>query len=143
MPPTLLLIILSAEVVFHFILPLKIIIPPTYRYSGIILIILGIVLNIWADNLLKIHQTTIRPDEKPLYLISNGPFQFSRHPMYLGMFCILLGIAIILGSLIALIFSVIFVFVTNQKFICKEEKNMLHEFGRKYYDYQRKTRKWI
>ncbi len=42
-----------------------------------------------------------------LILLISGPFSISRHPMYLGMMAILLGVAIIHGTLITIVFPVL------------------------------------
>jgi len=143
LPSTLLFITLLAEVILHFVIPIKMIILSPYRYFGVIFIIFGVVMNIWADALFKKHQTTVKPDGKPVYLVAEGPFRISRHPMYLGMLSILFGIAIILGSVITFISPVIFFVIMNQKFIRTEEESMIKEFGEKYYNYQKETKKWI
>jgi len=143
LPLNYLLIFLLAEIIFHLVLPVKKLIWPPFNYTGVIIILFGIVINLWADGLFKKYQTTVKPDEKPTYLIKNGPFRISRHPMYLGMLSILLGAAILLGSIVAFIFPLIFFIVVSQKFIPLEEKNLVRIFGKEYQDYKKKTRKWI
>jgi protein-S-isoprenylcysteine O-methyltransferase Ste14 len=61
-----------------------------------------------ADAVFKREQTTVKPFEKSTALVVTGVFQISRHPMYLGMVLILLGIAILMGTLTPLIVVVIF-----------------------------------
>ena len=90
MPPTYLVILLILEIILHFIFPVWNFINRPYKYSGSIIILLGIVLNIWADQIFKKENTTVKPGEKSVKLIDYGPFKISRHPMYLGMLMILL-----------------------------------------------------
>ena len=63
--------------------------------------------------------------------------------MYLGMLLILLGISILTGNPISLIFPVLFFIIINKKFVLPEEKNMEDIFGKKYQEYKDKTRRWI
>jgi len=100
MPTTFLLVLLLLSLVLHFFFPIKKIIHSSYIYLGVIFIIIGGILNIWADNIFKVNKTTVKPHETPSSLEVTGPFRISRHPMYLGMCAILLGEAIILGSMI-------------------------------------------
>ncbi len=44
-------------------------------------------------------RTTLRPDGTPAELVTEGPFRYSRNPMYVGMLAALLGGWIMLGSL--------------------------------------------
>lgn len=142
-PPTYFLIVLVTQVFIGIMLPLKKIISFPAGYFGIIFIFFGIVMNIWADFVFKKCGTTVKPDEKPCVLVESGPFRLSRHPMYLGMVCMLLGTAILIGSLSAFIFSAIFFLIVRYKYIVEEEKKMENEFGQLYLDYKKKTRMLI
>ena len=103
----------------------------------------GVVLNIWTDAIFKKRDTTVKPHEIPTALEISGPFQMSRHPMYLGMVAILLGVAVLLGSLVTLFFPVIFIVLMEMFFIPLEEQNLEKTFGKKYLDYKKKVRRWI
>jgi protein-S-isoprenylcysteine O-methyltransferase Ste14 len=114
-----------------------------YHYIGIVLIGIGVVLNLWADALFKRHKTTVKPYENPTHFATSGPFRVSRHPMYLGMVAILLGVAIALGPLLSLLVPILFVIVMEVMFIPFEEKNLEQAFGKEYHDYKKKVRRWI
>lgn len=143
LPPTDFIIFLLLSIILHFIFPIKRIVFSPYSYLGIVLIIFGIVMNIWSDSLFKKKKTTVKPYENPAVLEISGPFQISRHPMYLGMPAILLGVSLMLGSIIAFIFPFLFVIVMEIKFIRFEEKNLEKIFGKKYLEYRKKVRRWI
>ena len=142
-PPTYFIILLVFSIGLHFIFPIKKIIYVPWTYFGVILIIFGIVLNIWADALFKKSKTTVKPHEKPTSFEISGPFRISRHPMYLGMAAVLLGVAILHGTLITFLFPIIFVILMEIKFIPIEEKNLEKAFGKKYLDYKKRVRRWI
>ena len=143
MPTTYLLALLLLSLGLHFIYPIKKIIRAPYTYLGIIFIICGCILNILADNLFKRSKTTVKPHKNPTSLETFGPFRISRHPMYLGMSAILLGVAIILGSIITFVIPIFFVMLMEIMFIPLEEKNLEQAFGKKYSDYKMKVRCWI
>ncbi len=142
MPPTYFWIFLIITTAIHFVFSIKIIYFP-YTLLGILLILFGTIITIWTDLIFKKVKTAVKPHEKPKKLIMQGPFKISRHPMYLGMACFLLGLAIFLGDLISFIFPIIFVVIMETKFIPLEEKNMQKVFGKKYLEYRKKIRKWI
>ena len=143
LPPTYFLIFLALIAGLHFIFPITKIIHSPYNWLGIVLIIFGSAVNLWADSIFKKEKTTVKPHEKPSVLIVSGPFRLSRHPMYLGMTAILFGIAILLGSLTSFILLVIFVILMQKLFIPTEEKNLEATFGQKYLDYKKKVRCWF
>lgn len=114
-----------------------------FTYLGLVPIALGVVLNLWADALLKKRATTVKPDKKPTSFEEGGPFAVSRHPMYLGMALILLGTAMVTGCLMVSATSLVFAYVMEKRFIPIEEGNMEKAFGKKYLDYKEKVGKWF
>lgn len=125
------------------ILPFAKVIHSPYNWTGIILIIFGFTINIWADNLFKQFKTAVKPDQKPTYLITGGPFRFSRNPMYLGMAAILLGSAFVSRSLISFIFPAVFIILMEKNFIDSEERALDSVFGNKYHYYKKTVRRWF
>jgi protein-S-isoprenylcysteine O-methyltransferase Ste14 len=142
-PPAYFFASLILLVGLHFTLPLMRLIVSPYRYLGAILIVFGVFLNLWTDSLFKKRETTVKPYEMPSHLEVSGPFRITRHPMYLGMVSILLGIAVALGSLVPMIVPVLFVIVAEVMFIPFEEENLKQTFKEEYLDYKRKVRRWI
>ena len=142
-PPMFFYISVGLALAFHFFFPAMEIVSPPYTYLGIVLIVLGIWLNIWADRLFKVNKTPVKPHEKPSSLIRDGPFHFSRNPMYLGMVLILLGIAIFLGTASIFIPALFFFLIMELKFIPLEEKFMEEVFGENFIEYRKRVRKWL
>lgn len=143
MPPTVLGICLLLQIVFHYLLPVKEIVITPYNYLGIIFILIGLILNIWADAMFKKAKTTVKPDETPSKMVTSGPFCISRHPMYLGMLLILLGTALVMGSVIVFLAPVAFVMIIQVFFVGMEEQSMERVFGDAYLRYKKKVRQWI
>jgi protein-S-isoprenylcysteine O-methyltransferase Ste14 len=142
-PPAYFFVSLLLSIGLYFALPSTKAMATPCRYIGVVLIGIGVVLNLWTDALFKKHKTTVKPYEKPTHLGISGPFRISRHPMYLGMVAILLGIAIALGPLISLVVPILFVIVMEVMFIPFEEKNLEQAFGKEYLNYKQKVRRWI
>jgi protein-S-isoprenylcysteine O-methyltransferase Ste14 len=134
---------LALSIVFHFGFPIKRVLFPPYTYVGWIFIVVGPVLIIWSDRLFKNMETTVKPYEQPAQLLISGPFRISRHPMYLGMVLLLLGVAIVHGTLISFVFPVVFGILMELLFIPFEETNLERVFGKQYVEYKRRVRRWI
>jgi protein-S-isoprenylcysteine O-methyltransferase Ste14 len=143
MPTTYFLFLVILTTGFHFLFPMGKWIPSPLNYLGILLILFGIVLNLWTDGLFKKFNTTVKPHLKPTSLQVSGPFRISRHPMYLGGAAILLGTAIILGSSVSFLFPAIFIILMEIIFIPMEEKNLEDAFGQEYLEYRKRVRRWI
>ena len=143
LPPTYFLIYLIAAFLLNFLFPGLKIIPRPYNFLGIPLVILGIILTVWADQLFKKRKTTVKPFEKPSLFITEGPFRFSRHPMYLGFVMTLFGLAFGLGNVIAFLAPVAMFITFELLFIPQEEKSMEETFGQEYLEYKKRVRQWL
>jgi protein-S-isoprenylcysteine O-methyltransferase Ste14 len=143
LPPTYFFFCLIIAIALHFLLPVMQIIISPYNWLGFLFLIIGGVLNIWADQIFKKSQTTIKPGEKPTTFIKTGPYKFSRNPMYLGVSSLLLGIGFILGSVTSFVGFILFIILIEVIFIPEEEKNLQAQFGEEYEAYKQKVRRWI
>lgn len=143
LPPTYLLLALAAMLALHFLLPLAQIIPAPWTLAGLIPLALGIAVNIAADSLFHRADTSVKPGDEPHVLVTQGPFRYSRNPMYLGFVFILAGIAILLGSLTPLIVIPVFAILIDQQFIQMEEQMLHGAFGTKWQNYASRTRRWL
>src|SRR3546814_3981033 len=76
----------------------------------------------------------------PRKLIISGPFRYSRHPIYLGMVCMCLGIAVVLGTISLFIVLVVEWFVFNFILIPPEERILTETLGERYVQYKSKVR---
>lgn len=141
MPPTYFFLTLIASIALHLIYPTGRVFG--FPYIGLALTLLGVVLNLWTDRLFKEGGTTVKPFEDPSLLITSGPFSISRHPMYLGMASILMGVAFILGTFVSFVFPMLFIVAMELLFIPHEEEDMERIFGEKYREYRRRVRRWV
>ncbi len=143
MPTNYFLGLLVVSIALHFLLPVRKVLYAPYTYSGWLLIVFGVVMNLWTDSLFKRNQTTVKPYLKPSALITSGPFSVSRHPMYLGMAAVLLGVTVIHGTVSGIVGPILYVVLMEALFIPVEEENLRFVFGAQYDEYAQKVRKWI
>lgn len=98
---------------------------------------------LWAVALLRAAGTPMRPTAMPVQLIEEGPYRFSRNPMYLGLALMLLGAALGLGVPLLALSATAFVAIVNAVHIPHEEAQMTRRFGGWYRDYAATTRRWL
>jgi len=143
LPPVYFMVGLILMFAVHFLFPYLRIIESPWRYLGAAPLIIGVALNLWADKLFKRYATEVKPFRDSSALVLEGPFRFSRNPMYLGGLFIYIGVGILLGSLLPfLVIPVMFALVTSH-FIVPEEGDMERQFGDEYLVYKRKVRRWM
>jgi protein-S-isoprenylcysteine O-methyltransferase Ste14 len=143
LPPTYLLVALLSMGAVHFIVPIAHFIPRLWNLWGLVPLGLGMVVNYLADHQFHIAETTVKPFEKSATLITGGVFNYSRNPMYLGFVMILLGVALLLGSLAPFLVIPVFITLMQQRFIRYEEQMLVEIFGQEWRKYVQKVRRWI
>ena len=143
LPPTYLLIALIAMTLLHFIIPVWKGSFSSWQILGCLPLALGIGFNLIADKALRVAGTTVKPFQESKTLVTDSVYRISRHPMYLGFVLILIGFAILLGSLTPWFIIVIFGLLMEIIFIRVEESMLEEKFGAGWLDYKSKVRKWI
>lgn len=89
--------------------------------------------------------TTIHPSrpEEASTLVTSGIYRFTRNPMYLGLFFVLLAAAVELEHPLALVVAVLFVPYMTRFQIRPEERALRARFGEAFESYVRRTRRWL
>ena len=147
-PPAYLLTSLLLMFVLDSYLPVQNITMSAINYSGLIYIgilvgLCGFALTVSGTLYFKKSGTAIRPFETSTALVTDGPYRFTRNPMYLGLVLILIGTAIYLGSLSPIFVIPVFFLIIQEWFIKHEEPFLENIFGKEYQDYKVKVRRWI
>jgi protein-S-isoprenylcysteine O-methyltransferase Ste14 len=145
MPPTYVWAAIVLMVALHFVCPgIKRLVPWPYNWiGGAVVIVAGIALA-WVPELqFRKVGTEIKPFRDSSHLVTTGLYRISRHPMYLGMALVLVGVFVVLNSLVPAIVIPAFVVVITIRFIIPEERDMARQFGEQYLAYKRKVRRWI
>ena len=143
LPPTYLMIGLFVMAALHFLLSGPRLIGAPWRFFGIPVGIAGVWLSIWADALFKKVGTEIKPSEPSSLVVSEGPFAFSRHPMYLGFLAVLAGCSVMAGTLTPLLAFGVMVWLFTVRFVVPEEAHMEEQFGEEYRRYRERVRRWL
>jgi protein-S-isoprenylcysteine O-methyltransferase Ste14 len=89
------------------------------------------------------HRTTISPAGRAGPLIVDGPFRFTRNPMYLGMALLYLGVAATTNAAWPLLLLPLPLWVINRRIIPFEEETLDALFGDAYRAYRGRVRRWF
>jgi protein-S-isoprenylcysteine O-methyltransferase Ste14 len=130
-----------------FIFPMNNRVAVPYQLFGILLIILGFILVIWANYMLlfvgRIGLTAREPYHIPSTLVLDGPYKFSRNPIYTGVCCLAFGLSFLIGSVPIFILGIVLTAFFWRFFIRWEERNLEEAFGEKYVEYKKRVRRWL
>ncbi len=100
---------------------------------GLEIVLAGEMLRLWASGYLR----------KGEILVTSGPFNYVRHPLYLGSFVIGAGFCIAVSNvLLFALFLIVFGIVYNDTYIYEE--NILQEkFGAEFIEYRNKVPRFL
>ena len=104
---------------------------------------LGAVLNLWAERLFKKAGTGVCPFSAMTTLVTNGPFRWTRNPMYLGMVLLAAGAAFVSGVTLNLLWAAAFAIWLHVSFILPEEAFMTGAAGVAYLQYAVRVPRWV
>mgnify|MGYP001047295515 FL=1 len=103
----------------------------------------GLGLFVWTLWTFRCHRTTVNPYAGASQLCTEGPFRFSRNPIYLGDWLLLAGVALLLNSLWPLIFAPLVWLALRYGVIRHEEAHLEAKFGDAYPTYRARVRRWL
>ena len=86
------------------------------------------------------HKLVIDPGE--LRLIDWGVYSLARHPMYLGIMLVYVGLAVSTVSTASLVI-LLGIFYVYDRIADYEEARIVETFDEQYLEYRRKTRRWL
>ena len=116
---------------------------------GLALAVVGLALSLWSiihmrqvgkGNPFDAFGHEVAP--RTQHLMTDGPYRFSRNPMLLGIFILLIGVIMILRSWQAVLIFLLFVVIMLRQ-VASEEKRLAKDFGDEYAEYCKHTRRII
>lgn len=98
-----------------------------------------------AARAFKHKDTTFNPlePERATAVVTDGPFRYTRNPMYVGMAGLLGAHAVLRGGWLPLVPVATFVAVIDRTQIPAEERAMAWSFGEAYDSYRSTTPRWL
>lgn len=117
-------------------------------YSLLLALVLfgvGLVIIFWSAGLFFCAKTTVSPlsPNNSRQLVITGPYRFTRNPMYLSLFLMLIGWALYLGSLSSALLLALWIPALNRWQIKPEEHALEQIFGEQYLAYKNTVRRWL
>jgi len=111
--------------------------------AGILLLLIGLGLLIWA----RVHFFRTGQDPIPWTpspeLIFQGPYHFSRNPMYVGMTVFQLGFGVALSNLWIALFAFPALLMVHVTAVLPEERYLTGKFGESYRTYLAQVRRYL
>ncbi|SDE58656.1 methyltransferase family protein [Rhodospira trueperi] len=141
-PPMISTIVLIAMFASHFLWPGAVLLPWPWDLVGVVALAAGLGLAVWAMICFVRAGAEARPFEDASVLVVDGPYRFTRNPMYLSIVVSLVGVALVMGTLTPWLGPVAMALWLDG-FTRKEERHVRAALGADYEAYQARVRRWF
>lgn len=118
--------------------------PSSVWLIGLFPLLIGVVLYFWcAGAFTFIGKGTPAPIDAPVFLVRSGPYRWVRNPMYIGVFSVLIGEAILFHSLLLVGYALLVGIVVHLFVVYYEEPSLRRRFGESYERYLHTVPRWL
>jgi protein-S-isoprenylcysteine O-methyltransferase Ste14 len=142
-PPLTYVVLFGLGLLLHQIVPFTFSLVVPARVATLLFLGASVLLLVWCNVLFRRAHTSLVPIKPTEALVVSGPYQLTRNPMYLGLLCVYIAVALWFGVVWALILVPLVVLAVQRLAIAKEERYLEQKFGDAYRQYCTHVRRWI
>jgi protein-S-isoprenylcysteine O-methyltransferase Ste14 len=144
-PPLVFLACIGAGVLLgRFVQPLVLPIPTAPRLAaGVLVIVAGLALVVWAFGPFRRTGQDPAPWKPSPSLIIQGPYKFTRNPMYVAMLTVQVGVGVCLGNVWILLLGPLALVLVHFIAVLPEEAYLGERFGEDYARYRASVRRYF
>jgi protein-S-isoprenylcysteine O-methyltransferase Ste14 len=142
-PPFVALFYLVVAMLLQKFIPFPAEMNALFRNIGLGLTFLGFLLGVGAFLEFRKMRTTLDPHGSVKAVVTGGIYRFTRNPIYLGFFLMVIGFPLSSGSFWGIVAAPFFATTLSRLVIEKEEAYLEEKFGDVYTGYKSRVRRWI
>ncbi len=114
------------------------------RALGLALFVSGLGLFSWCVSLFaRVGRGTLAPWDPTRDLVAVGPYRYVRNPMISGVVAMLVGEALLWGSIALGLWACTFALINQIYFVLSEEPGLERRFGESYRVYKASVPRWL
>ena len=142
-PPALFMGFLMAGFLLQRLFPFKILPGGIARSAGLTLAVSGFALMMRAVRTMRAAGTPVEPYRPSTTLVTTGPYQYTRNPIYIGMTLLYAGLSTLVNAVWPLLLLPSALFLVTKGMVEKEEQYLEQRFGDRYRQYKEHVRRWL
>jgi protein-S-isoprenylcysteine O-methyltransferase Ste14 len=112
-------------------------------WSGLVLVAFAVTIAMWGRRAMHAARTNISPLRPATAVVTNGPFRFSRNPLYVSLTLLYLGLTFAFNTWWGIVGLVPLLIVMHYGVIVREEHYLEQKFGETYRQYRSTVRRYI
>ena len=142
-PPMLLALAVLCGLALDRLLPLPALPFAHVRDAGAAVVVLALANDVWCGLTLRRRGTTFLPHRATTTLVTDGPYRYTRNPMYVSELALALGLALLLASPWLALSTPLLFFALTKLAIEPEERHLRAKFGAEFERYAAQTPRWL
>jgi|SRR5438094_8008447 len=142
-PPILFVGTLLLGLLLHYLWPVNLARGPWVRVVGVILAVASGALALWGVRTMRRARTNISPSKPALAIVTDGPFRFSRNPLYVANALFYVGLSLAFNAVWPLVLFAPMLVVLHWGIIRREERYLEAKFGDPYRSYKSRVRRYL
>jgi protein-S-isoprenylcysteine O-methyltransferase Ste14 len=103
----------------------------------------GLALMSWGVVTFARARTAILPHRPARRLVREGPYRFTRNPMYVGLTSAYVGLSIVINAVWPILVLPLVLASLRRFVVRREERHLTEKFGGDYSEYCRRVRRWL
>ncbi len=143
LPPLIYATAFVLGLLLHLAFPIHFLPSTLVRWLGPLFILIAGLIVVSALRTLRRAQTTFDVSKPTTAIVTEGPFRYSRNPMYVSLTLLYLGVTCWMNALWILLLVVPLLVVIQRGVIAREEAYLERKFGEEYLSYKSRVRCWI
>jgi protein-S-isoprenylcysteine O-methyltransferase Ste14 len=113
------------------------------RVLGLPLIFGGLAIGLLGFREMRRAETNVDPYKPATAIVTEGPYRFTRNPLYVGMTLVYSGITALFNAFPAAMLLPLALAVMRRGVIEREERYLERKFGDEYLAYKARVRRWL
>jgi protein-S-isoprenylcysteine O-methyltransferase Ste14 len=142
-PPLIYLSALLIALVCQALWPLPILESRAGLWPGVAAVALGVGNAIWGRRTMQAAGTNINPSLPATAVVTSGPFQYSRNPLYVSLTLMYLGLTAAFNTWWGVVLLVPVLVVMHVGVVLREERYLEQKFGESYRQYRSNVRRYF
>ncbi len=142
-PPVLFAGTLLAGFLLQRLFPFTILPRGAAQTIGRVLAVMGLALGAASVRTMRSAGTPVQPERPSTTVVTEGPYRFTRNPIYLSMAILYSGLALAFNAAWPLLLLPSVLFAVTRGMIEREEEYLENRFGDRYRQYKERVRRWL
>jgi len=142
-PPLIYAVPMAVGILLHALFPMNLLPPVLANVVGGLSFILAVILAVLASRTMRQAGTNVNPSQPTTAIVSDGPFRFTRNPLYLSLTLLYSSISLLANALWPMLMLPIVLIIIERGVIAREERYLEDKFGEEYRHYKARVRRWI